>query len=117
MAQDNGIIQPHNNVLIMMLSMSNYEVKIILINFGSSTNPNLFKQAGNTLTTMEENIGIYRRYIVYREESTRYFMEKNRREDISVNIGDISVMGDISEIFSKNLPWWQKIGDISEIYR
>ena len=99
---------------------------------------------------MEENIGIYRRYIVYREGSTRYFMEKNWRWDISVNIakisaiyrfgeiyrrffqkivsggkksmiyrryiGDISVRGDISEIFSKNRLRWQKIGDISLIF-
>ena len=33
------------------------------------------------------------------------------------NIGDISVRGNISEIFSKNRLWWQKIDDISEIYR
>ena len=35
MTQDDGVIQPHNNVLIVMLSISNYEIKRILINFGT----------------------------------------------------------------------------------
>ena len=64
----------------------------------------------------EENVGIYRRYIMYREGSTRYFVKKNRRGDISINIGDISVRIDISEIFWKNRLWWQNIGDISLIF-
>ena len=71
---------------------------------------------------------IYRRYIVYWEEATRYFMEKNRRGDISVNIVKISAIyrryigsgryiGDFfkkSPLVAKNR-WY--IGDISEIYR
>ena len=43
---------------------------------------------------------IYRRYIVYREGSTRYFVKKNRRGDISVNIVKISAI------------YRQNIGDI-----
>ena len=33
----------------------------------------------NMVYNKEENIEIYRRYIVYRKGSIRYFMEKNRR--------------------------------------
>ena len=66
---------------------------------------------------MEENIGIYRRYIVYREESTRYFMEKNRRRDISINITKISAIYWFGEIYRR---FFQKIssgGKKSVIYR
>ena len=49
---------------------------------------------------------IYRRYIVYREESTRYFMEKNRRGDISVNIAKISAIYRFGEIYRR---FFQKI--------
>ena len=85
---------------------------------------------------MEENIGIYLGDIspIYRvsggvdtifnrEKSERRYFRKYRQNigDISAKyrryIGDILVRGDISEIFSKNHLWWQKIGDISEIYR
>ena len=34
----------------------------------------------------EENVRIYRRYIVYRETLTRYFVEKNRRGEKSLKI-------------------------------
>ena len=70
----------------------------------------------------EENVAIYGRYIVYREESTRYFVEKNRKEDISVNIAKISAIyrryiGDFvkkSPLVAINRRY---IGDKSEIYR
>ena len=65
----------------------------------------------------EENVGIYRRYIVYREGSTRYFMEKNRRGDIYAKMAKISTIYQLGEI-----NWWfcEKIassGKISTIYR
>ena len=65
---------------------------------------------------MEENIGIYRvsggvDTIFHEEKSERRYFRKYRQ-----NIGDISVRGDISEIFSKNRLWWQKISDISLIF-
>ena len=49
---------------------------------------------------------------IFREEKSegRYFRKYRQ------NIGDISVRGDISEIFSKNRLWWQKISDISLIF-
>ena len=61
---------------------------------------------------MEENIGIYRRYIVYREGSTRYFMEKNWRWDISVNIAKISAIYRFGEIYRR---FFQKIASGSKI--
>ena len=36
--------------------------------------------------TKEENVGIYWRYIVYWDGSTRYFMEKNRMGENSAKI-------------------------------
>ena len=65
----------------------------------------------------EENVGIYRRYIVYREGSTRYFMEKNRRGDIYAKMAKISVIYQLGEI---NWRFCEKIassGKISTIYR
>ena len=67
----------------------------------------------------EENIEIYRRYIVYREGSTRYFVKKNRRGDISVNIAKISAIYRFKEIywrFFEKIAMWQNIGDISLIF-
>ena len=65
---------------------------------------------------MEENIGIYRvsggvDMIFNGEKLERRYFLKYRQ-----NIGDILVRGDISEIFSKNCLWWQKIDDISLIF-
>ena len=48
--------------------------------------------------TKEENVWIYRRYTVYRERSTRYFMEKNQRGDIYVKIAKISTIYRLGEI-------------------
>ena len=71
---------------------------------------------------------IYRRYIVYREGSTRYFVKKNRRGDISVNIAKISAIYRFWEIYRRyfekiasgdkiSVIYRRYIGDISEIYR
>ena len=71
----------------------------------------------NCVITKEENIEIYRRYIVYREGSTRYFVEKNRRGDIFVNIAKISAIYRFGEIYRR---FFEKIaygGKISVIYR
>ena len=60
---------------------------------------------------------IYRRYIVYQEGSTWYFMEKNRRGDISVNIAKISAIYQFGEIYRR---FFQKIasgGKKAVIYR
>ena len=51
--------------------------------------------------TKEENVGIYRQYIVYREGSTRYFVEKNRRGDISAKIAKISAIYWLREIYRR----------------
>ena len=61
--------------------------------------------------SMEENIGIYRRYIVYQEGATRYFMEKNRRGDISVNITKISAIYRFGEIYRR---FFQKIASVAK---
>ena len=47
---------------------------------------------------------IYCRYVVYRKGSTRYFLEKNRRGDISANIAKISAI------------YWRYIRDKSLIF-
>ena len=70
----------------------------------------------------EKNVEIYRWYIVYREGSTRYFVEKNRRRDISVNIAKISVIYRrfFEKIASGEKIWEiyrRYITDISMIYR
>ena len=55
---------------------------------------------------------IYRRYIVYREGSTRYFVEKNRRRDISINIAKISMIYRLGEIYRR---LFEKIASGSKI--
>ena len=68
------------------------------------------------------------RYIVYREGSTRYFVKKNRRRDISINIAKISAIYRFGEIYRRyfkkiasggkiSVIYRRYIGDILEIYR
>ena len=67
--------------------------------------------------TKEENVGIYWRYIVYQEGLTRYFVEKNRRGDISANIAKISAIYWLGEIYQR---FFEKIasgGKILVIYQ
>ena len=56
------------------------------------------------LRIKEENVEIYRRYIMYREGSTRYFVEKNRMREIYAKIANI---------MEKKWPKMMKIADIS----
>ena len=53
---------------------------------------NRWKEIRKPSESKEENVGIYRRYIMYREGSTRYFVEKNRRREISAKITYISAI-------------------------
>ena len=89
---------------------------------------NRWKEIRKPSESKEENVGIYRRYIVYREGLTRYFVKKNRRGDISVNIAKISAIYRFGEIYRRyfekiasggkiSVIYWRYIGDISEIYR
>ena len=55
----------------------------------------------NHSATKEENIRIYRRYIVYQRRWIRYIDKIYRLTKISVNIDDISVIMDISVIQAK----------------
>ena len=57
------------------------------------------------------------RYIVYWEGSTRYFMEKNQRGDISVNIAKISPIYRLGEIYRRFFEIIASGGKISVIYR
>ena len=64
---------------------------------------------------------IYRRYIMYREASTRYFVEKNRRGDIFRKYRRYIGLGRYIGDFLKKSPlvtkYWWYIGDVSEINR
>ena len=66
-------------------------------------------------------LAIYRRYIMYREASTRYFVEKNRRGDIFRKYRRYIGLGRYIGDFLKKSPLVTKyrwyIGDISEINR
>ena len=57
----------------------------------------------NLLSIKEENVGIYRWYIVYQETSTRYFVEKNRWKSTKNRqyIADISASSAKSPIYGK----------------
>ena len=96
------------------------------LKFHNSYIPSIFayKQGGKC----RDISAIYRRYIVYREGSTRYFVGKNRKGDIFVNIAKISTIyrqyigsGRYIGDFLKKLPLVAKyrryIDDISEINR
>ena len=67
--------------------------------------------------TNEENVGIYRQYILYREGSTRYFVEKNWRGDISTNIAKISAIYQLEEIYRRFFEKIASSGKISAKYR
>ena len=59
-----------------------------LINLADTSHIQLFLHF-SPLRTKEENVEIYQRYIVYREELTRYFVEKNQMREISAKIANI----------------------------
>ena len=69
----------------------------------------------------EQNVRIYRRYIVYRETLTRYFVEKNRRGEKSLKIDKKSSIyrhQAINRRFNeKKRPKRKKIIEISAIFR
>ena len=67
--------------------------------------------------TNKENVGIYRQYILYWEGSTRYFVEKNRRGDISTNIAKISAIYQLEEIYRRLFEKIASGGKISAKYR
>ena len=68
------------------------------------------------VAAMEENIAIFRLYIVYRRVSTRYFMEKYRSGDISGFIAIYRWVGDISAIFLQYIAWSTRVNESQTRY-